>query len=57
MTQEFIEKVIRERIVDTKTYRYIVKDVGDHMEIRRLPISKLDTTAALSGWEIVKVIT
>lgn len=60
MTKEFISKVIREGIVDTKTYRYICKDVTSAteqwMEIRRLPISALDTTAAIDGWETVQVI-
>ena len=60
MTKEFIRKVIREFIVDTKTYRYIRKDVNgateQWMEIRRIPLSALDTTAAIDGWETVKVI-
>ena len=60
MTKEFIGKVIRDGIVDTKTYRYIRKDVTglteQWMEIRRIPLSALDTTAAIDGWETVKVI-
>jgi hypothetical protein len=56
MTQQFVDKIIREGIVDTKNYRYITKECGDHLEIRRLPIEKLDTTAALSEWETVKII-
>ena len=56
MKPEFIEKVIRERIVDTKAYRYIYKTFADHAEIQRIRISDLGTTAAINGWETVKVI-
>lgn len=56
MKKEFIEKIMRERIVDTKNYRYAVKECGDHAEIQRIPASKLDTTATLNDWETVKVI-
>ena len=60
MTKDFINRVIREGIVDTKNFRYIRKDVTSAteqwMEIRRLPISALDTTAAIDGWETVQVI-
>lgn len=47
MTKAFIERVITESIVDTRKYRYIVKDG----KIMRLPIKYLDTTAAIYGWE------
>lgn len=60
MKKDFIDRVIREGIVDTKAYRYIRKDVNNAteqwMEIRRLPLSALDTTAAIDGWETVQVI-
>lgn len=60
MTKEFAEKVMRERIVDTKKYRYTVKECHENnsqwAEIRRLPIEKLDTTAAIGEWETVKII-
>lgn len=52
MTKQFEEKVIREHIVDTKNYRYTVKD----NTIQRLPLEYLDTTAALTEWETVKVL-
>ena len=46
--------------MDTEKYRYIVKDChdadGQWAEIRRLPIDQLDTTAAIDGWETIKVI-
>lgn len=56
MTQKFIDRVLRDRIVDTAKYRYIVKEHPDHAEIQRLPITDLDTTAAIDGWETVAVI-
>lgn len=56
MKPEFIEKVIRERIVDTKSYRYVYKCFADHAEIRRIRISDLETTAAINGWNTVSVI-
>jgi len=60
MTQEFINKVRREGIVDTQTYRYICKDMSSAteqwLEIQRLPLEQLDTTAAIDGWVTVKVI-
>lgn len=49
MTYRFIERVIKESIVDTRKYRYIVKDGN----IMRLPINYLDTTAVIDGWEVV----
>lgn len=60
MTNQFQQRVLTEGIVDTRNYRYIVR--GDHttgqygeitdawQTIYRLPISDLDTTAAIDGW-------
>ena len=60
MTQEFIDRIMRERIVDTRNYRYIVTEQHDAerqwAEIKRLPLDKLDTTAALTDWVSVKRI-
>lgn len=60
MKQEFINRILREGIVDTENYRYIKKECHNHetqwIEIRRLPLSSLDTTAALSDWETVEVM-
>ena len=57
MTKKFVEKVIREQIVDTRAYRYTYKvcdgATEQWFEIRRLPLDKLDTTAALTEWETV----
>ena len=56
MTKAFIERVMREYIVDTRNYRYTFKDCGDHGEIRRIALDCLGTTAAINGWEPVKEI-
>lgn len=60
MTKSFESRIMNERIVDTRNYRYIVADCYDDRtqwaEIRRLPIDKLDTTAANDGWETVRRI-
>lgn len=56
MKKEFWERVKRERIVDTKKYRYVL-DTDIRLErplIKRLPIEDLDTTAAIDGWKVVK---
>ena len=57
MTKAFINRVLIERIVDTRNYRYIVEECynadDQWQEIRRLPIDDLDTTAAIDGWEAV----
>ena len=56
MKKSFIEKVIRENIVDTRSYRYHAVCLPDRLEIRRLPIASLDTTDAINGWETVLTI-
>lgn len=56
ISKKFMDRVLSERIVDTKTYRYTVKEFADRQEIRRLPIYQLDTTSAIDGWETVAVI-
>ena len=57
MSKNFRERVIYERIVDTKLYRYITVDrhnaTEQWREIHRIPLSDLDTTAAINGWETV----
>lgn len=58
MNQAFRERIMREGIVDTKKYRYATKerrnDRIQFIEIRRIPIEYLDTTASLSEWELVE---
>ena len=56
MTQEFINKVIRESMVDTKQYRYVAFEQNDldhqYQVIMRMPITSLETTDAIDGWEV-----
>ena len=56
MKKEFIEKVIRLGSVDTDKYRYVAREYPDRLEVQRFPLSALDTTAALDGWETVEVV-
>ena len=60
MTNAFINRIMQERTIDTRNYRYIVTDEHDGVkqwaEIKRLPLDKLDTTASLTDWETVKRI-
>lgn len=58
MTKDFAKRVSREGIVDTGNYRYHWVDNNDGTsEIRRLPLSSLDTTDAIDGWKTVKTYT
>ena len=56
MKKIFENKVIRNGIVDTKKYRYILRTTLYGGVIERIPIEYLDTTMVINGWEIVKVI-
>ena len=49
MTNNFINRVIEERIVDTKKYRYVANPDG----IKRLPIEYTGTVKAIDKWELV----
>ena len=52
MTESFKQKVIENGIYDTERYRWIY-DINTNT-IQRLPIQYLDTTKALSDWEVVE---
>ena len=55
MKRGFIERVIRERIVDTRKYRYISESTfAEGLVIRRIPLEYLNTTRALNSWESVR---
>lgn len=54
MNKNFKNRVIKERIVDTKNYRYCVIEEGNQLLIKKLPIEYLGTTQAINGWKIVK---
>lgn len=54
LNKNFINRVIREKIVDTEEYRYIVKSCRGKKEIRRLPIWCIGK--AMGEWETVAVV-
>ncbi len=56
MKQELIDRIIREGAVDTDKYRYRYESDNKGARIKRLPLDMLDTTAAINGWEVVKVL-
>lgn len=51
MTKQFLKRVVNESIVDTKTNRYIYNTGNGNIE--RIPLEKLNTTYALTDWEVV----
>ena len=53
ITKKFIEKVLHDRIIDTKKYRYRVNESSGYIE--RIPIEYLDTTKVLEEWEQVEI--
>ena len=56
MTTLFLKRIINEKIVDTRKYRYIyVTDIREsHTWIERIKLEYLGTTRSLEPWEIVK---
>ncbi len=52
----FLKRVLRERIIDTDSYRYAVFEREDSALIRRIPIDKLDMADASDSWETVAVV-
>ena len=46
MRKSFIEKVLRDVIVDTRKYRYIVSEEFAYLVIKRIPLQYLDTDKA-----------
>lgn len=51
---KFLERVKRDGIADTRKYRYVVDNA--HGVIKRLPLKYLDTTFALTEWEVVAAL-
>ena len=55
MSIKFYERVMNSVYIDTKKYRYISREGRDGVVyILRLPIKYLDTTKALTDWELVR---
>lgn len=57
MTREFLDKVKRLGVYDTRNYRYIARACGEYMHIERLPLKDLDTMSAFDEWDVVAVYT
>ena len=53
MTTTFIDRVLKELTVDTKTYRYNATMDHNVRIIKRIALEDLDTTTAINGWETV----
>ena len=55
MKKSFLQKLIAERIIDTKNYRYVFNTDCRLKRplVKRIELYKLGTTAAINGWEIV----
>lgn len=56
MKKEFIDRVLKEGVVDTARYRYKLVETDCKAEIVRLPIDLIETTAAIDGWETVQTV-
>ena len=56
MKKAFVKRVMREGVVDTRTYRYIYVERGNTGVIGRILLRHLGTTAANFAWEVVKLI-
>ena len=57
LSNRFFEKVLNSVFYDTKKYRYTSRRCSDgSVVIVRLPIEYLDTTKALTHWELVKYL-
>lgn len=60
---DFIRRVLQDRVVDTRSYRYMAKTIhrldSEQEVVYRLPIKELDTTAALwpGEWEEIYRLT
>ena len=53
MKESFLKRVLREKIVDTRKYRYTLQETCLFTDIVRLPIEYLDTPKAYEPWEVV----
>lgn len=57
LSDNFVARVISERIVDTRRYRYIIKEHRcGYAEILRINLDYLGTTKSINGWKVVKIL-
>lgn len=56
MKESFVNRIIKNGIVDTHDYRYVYYVYEEYGVIKRIKLSMLDTTAALEedNWQIMK---
>lgn len=56
MKKSFMNRLMKELVVDTKNYRYSYEYSAKHGRyiVKRLAIEKLDTLAAYTDWEVIK---
>lgn len=52
----FRKRILDERRVETRKYRYIIAQEGEQVVIERLPLELIGTTKALDSWEIVEIL-
>ena len=50
------KRILDERCVETRKYRYIIAKEDQHVVIERLPLELIGTTKALDSWEIVEIL-
>ena len=53
LREAFLKRVLSEKIVDTRKYRYSIQETCLFTDIVRLPIEYLDTPKAYEPWEVV----
>lgn len=51
--EAFLKRVLDEKIVDTRNYRYTLQETCLFTDIVRLPIEYLDTPKVYEPWEVV----
>lgn len=56
ITPNFRKRILDERCVETRKYRYIIAKEDQHVVIERLPLELIGTTKALDSWEIVEIL-
>lgn len=56
ITPNFRKRILDERRVETRKYRYIIAQEGEQVVIERLPLELIGTTKALDSWEIVEIL-
>lgn len=55
MTGRIRKELEAKGYADTRKYRYQIFDRAGRRAVKRIELAKLDTTAALDGWQIVEV--